>query len=79
MADQKELTGVLFRNDKKTESKHPDAKGSATIDGVKYWVSAWRNEKDGKQWTSLSFTRKETQSAPANETAGSVNADDLPF
>jgi hypothetical protein len=30
---QRELSGVLFKNDRKTADKHPDYKGRATIDG----------------------------------------------
>jgi len=56
----KEMTGSLWKNDDKTEDRHPNAKGTALIDGVEYWVSAWTKEtQDGKKWQSLSFKRKE--------------------
>ena len=37
-------SGILFKNDRKTESKHPDYNGSITVDGVEYWLSAWIKE-----------------------------------
>lgn len=62
-----ELTGVLFGNDNQREGKKdPDAKGSATIGGVDYWVSAWTNTtKDGKKYQRLKFKAKDAQPAPA--------------
>jgi hypothetical protein len=58
---QKDNSGALFKNDRKENEKQPDYKGSATIDGVDYWISAWINvsQKDGKtKYMSLGFTRK---------------------
>jgi hypothetical protein len=47
----KELSGSLWKNEDKTAERHPNAKGSALIDGVEYWVSAWTKEtQDGKKW-----------------------------
>ncbi len=77
--EQKELTGVLFKNDKKTETKHPDAKGSCLIDGKEYWVAAWRKQsKDGAAYTSLSFTLKEAKPEAPPEINDTM-ASDLPF
>lgn len=60
--EQKDNSGSLFVNDKKEAENHPNAKGTAKIDGVEYWISAWtKTTKDGKKWQSLSFKRKEPQ------------------
>ena len=57
--EQKDNSGSLFKNDKKEKDSHPNAKGSAKIDGVEYWVSAWtKKDKNGNPWQSLSFTPK---------------------
>lgn len=57
--EQRDNSGTLFRNDKREKDTHPHAKGSALIDGVEYWVSAWTKEgKDGR-YQSLAFKRKE--------------------
>lgn len=63
--EQRENSGSLFKNDKKTEGKHPNARGSALVGGVEYWVSAWtKKDKNGNPWQSLSFTKKEEQAEP---------------
>lgn len=52
--EQKDMTGSLFNNDKGDNEKRPDMRGSATINGTKYSVSAWENEsKQGKKYLSL--------------------------
>ena len=69
MAYDNELKGVLFRNEKRESEKHPNYKGSITIQGVEYWLSAWINEKkDGSgKYMSLKAQPKEerNQSKPA--------------
>ena len=38
--------GSIWKNEKKTTDKHPDFTGKATIDGVDYYVSAWKRGPD---------------------------------
>lgn len=62
MSYDNNLSGALFRNDKKESEKHPDYKGSCEINGTEYWVSSWINEsKKGKKYMSLKFSPKEEQ------------------
>jgi hypothetical protein len=57
---QKDNSGSIFRNDKKLSETHPDGKGSCVVDGVEYWISSWtKTDRNGKQYRSLSFQRKE--------------------
>jgi hypothetical protein len=67
--EERDLSGSLFKNDKKTEDRHPDYKGSALIGGVGYWVSAWiKTSQGGKKFMSLAFTAKDKeQSRPASQ------------
>ena len=61
----KDNSGSLFKNDRKTEESHPQAKGSAKINGIEYWVSAWtKTTKEGVKWQSLSFTPKDAKPKP---------------
>lgn len=58
--------GVLFPNDRKQKSSHPDFKGNATIktpDGelLEVWVSGWEKEGRKGPFLSLSFQLKEEQ------------------
>jgi hypothetical protein len=56
---QRDMSGVLFKNDKREKETHPNAKGAALIDGVEYWVSAWTKEGKAGKFQSLSFERKQ--------------------
>jgi len=80
--EQRDMSGSLFRNDKKESESHPNAKGSAKIDGVDYWLDAWtKKDKNGNPWQSLSFKRKTTPAnppAPRNREPGDDD-DALPF
>jgi hypothetical protein len=56
-------TGAIFKNDKKETDKHPDYKGSANVDGIEYWVSAWlKTSKSGEKFMSFSYTPKDKAS-----------------
>ena len=80
----KDLPGVLFRNNKKETEKHPDYTGSMIVKGTDYWLSAWVNEsKEGKKYFSLKLTEKQAKAqdnkpVPEEPPAGSPQ-DDLPF
>ncbi len=68
----KDNTGSLFKNDKKETDSHPNARGSALIDGVEYWVDAWTNEVQsgdnaGQKYQALKFKRKDTARAPTSQ------------
>jgi len=55
-----ENRGSLFKNDKKTEDRHPDMSGSINIDGTEYWISGWKKQsKAGTGFISLSVRPKE--------------------
>jgi hypothetical protein len=56
---QRDNSGILFRNDRKETGKHPDYNGSATIAGVEYWISAWLNEGQKGKFFSFAFTPKQ--------------------
>ena len=78
--EQKENSGSLFKNDKKLTESHPNAKGTALIGGVEYWVSAWtKKDKNGNGWQSLAFQVKEAKPSSANSanSASSYPADDM--
>ena len=61
--ETKELSGSLFKNDRKEKDSHPNLQGSALIDGVDYWVSGWTKTRDnGDKWISLAFKRKDAKS-----------------
>lgn len=78
--EMRELSGSLFKNEKKTEEKHPGATGSCMIDGVEYWISCWTKEGSRGRWQSLAFKRKDAKpnAKPAPSNIEQMD-DDIPF
>lgn len=82
---QKNNTGTLFLNDRKTETKHPDYTGKAVINNKPYWVSAWiKVGKSGKRFISISVQepfkkqeRPETTQETYDEGYGEPQQDDF--
>lgn len=83
--EQRDNSGVLFKNDRRENDKHPNAKGSALIDGVEYWVSSWTKEGQKGKFQSLSFERKDKDAKPKAKPkdeawhARADDDDDIPF
>lgn len=68
--EQRDNSGSLFPNDRKTTDNHPDRQGSARIVcpncnvATEYWLSGWvkaMKQKSGN-WLSLAFNVKEPKS-----------------
>lgn len=64
-------SGSLWKNLKREKDTHPEYKGSAMIDGVEYWVSAWVNtsQQDGSKYFGMKYERKDAQQAQAPQQA----------
>ena len=62
-----DFVGSLSRNKKKEKETHPTHKGSCTIGGVPYWISAYVNESrdSGEKYFKLYFEPKKTEAATA--------------
>jgi hypothetical protein len=83
---QRDNTATLFKNDKKEKDSDPVAKGTALIDGVEYFVTAWINEGKKGKYTKLSFTKASDMKAkgpPRKDEPMNTSYDDpddpLPF
>jgi hypothetical protein len=86
--EQKDMSGSLFKNEKREKDTHPNARGSCKINGVEYWMDAWtKKDKNGNPWQSISFKAKEAKAAPKQESSqpkratvgGGSDDDDNPF
>ena len=51
--------GVLFKNDRKEDDRHPDYRGSINVGGTEYWLSAWIKKGKKGKFMSLSVKPKE--------------------
>lgn len=68
--------GVLFDNDKKGNENTPDYSGPLEIGRKR--IAAWRKEKDGKPYMSISVS--DAQQGGSNSGGGRVDLnDDIPF
>lgn len=88
MSYDNNMTGIISRNERKTDDKHPDIKGQCEIDSVQYWVDGWMKTRnsDGGKFYSLRFKRKDAAPAakPAQKQAaapagGFDDLQDCPF
>jgi hypothetical protein len=81
--EQKDMTGSLFKNERKESDSHPDYNGSCMIGGVAYWQNVWLNkDKNGKTYMSFKYKPKEDKRsapAPARVAAPADMDDEIPF
>ena len=71
------LSGVLFKNDKDGNEKRPDYKGSAEIEGVQYWVSAWIRDGAKGKFMSMKYEAKEKPQSQQSQTPKPDPVDDF--
>lgn len=77
--------GAIWKNEDKESDTHPDFKGQLNVNGVEFWVSAWKRKPDASEKSpALSFSIKPKDERP--QTKGSKPAgrpqrptDDIPF
>ena len=74
MSEQRDNSGVLFKNDKKEQDNHPDYKGWGQVNGIEVWISAWI--KQGQKGKFMSLTVKPKQ---AKRAADPDVDSDIPF
>ena len=69
MPSEYDNSGALFKNAKKTEDRHPDYKGEATIGGKKFWLSSWLkvSKKTGRKFLSIAFKPSDAPPAESQE------------
>jgi hypothetical protein len=69
---QKELAGILFRNDKGDNPSRPDYRGSATVQDTVYKLSAWIKNGTKGPFLSVSFTEDEDAENPSGDAQAEI-------
>jgi hypothetical protein len=59
--EQRDNSGVLFKNDKKGNEKAPDYTGMGMVDGFEYKFAAWIKEGKKGKFMSVNFQRKDEE------------------
>jgi len=82
-------SGALFKNDRRSNDKQPNLRGSVNVEGVEYWISAWTREvkggaRQGEKMISMALEPKEDRHAPAGQNTTKDKPvddfdDDIPF
>ena len=81
--NQRDNSGVMFKNDKREKESQPHYKGNITVDGKSYWLSAWIKEGKSGKFMGLAVNPKEeanTSSPKKKPSSGFDDMDDsIPF
>ena len=79
MQEQRDMTGVLFKNNHKKNKKHPNYTGKATVDGKEYQISSWVNiSSKGNKFMSITFRPPREEQDDRRNVSRELD-DDIPF
>ena len=64
--------GGLWANKRKEKDTHPDYTGNVNVDGVEFWLSAWKrySAKTGEAFLSISIQKKDDVRGKPAQTKG---------
>ena len=82
--EKRDMTFSVFKNKRKETDNHPDLTGTALVNGIEYWVSAWKKkDKNGDTWLSGALKLMEPQKENSDNwgatKAAGLGEDEIPF
>lgn len=78
--EEKDMSGVLFINDRKESDKHPDWSGKGLVNGRPVWISGWKKEGAKGKFISLAFKDREQKKPDRRHPESRHEADeDVPW
>jgi hypothetical protein len=79
--EQRDNSGVLFKEQDKKTPNHPDYKGNITVNGKPYWLSAWIKEGKTGKFMGLAVSPKEEMNTSSPKSKPSIEDmdEDIPF
>jgi hypothetical protein len=81
--NQRDNSGVMFKNDRREKESQPHYKGNITVDGQSYWLSAWIKEGKSGKFMGLAVSPKDEANTSSPKKKPSSDFDgmdsDLPF
>ena len=73
--------GAIWKNADKQKDTQPDFKGSINVEGVEYFLNAWKRKEGASEKVpvlNFSIMKKENKPFPKQEESNN-SQDDLPF
>ena len=77
--EQRDNSGIMFKNDRKTQDSDRDYAGNAIIGGVEYWISGWIKEGRNGKFMTFRFKPKDEPKTAARAAGGADINDEIPF
>jgi hypothetical protein len=75
MNEQRDMTGILFKNDKGDNPRRPDYTGNITVNGEMFRLAGW--VKQGKKGSFLGLAVSEPRNQQAEQKAPEPTLDDF--
>mgnify|MGYP001497718843 CR=1 FL=1 len=79
MTQERDNSGLLGKNERKTQDNHPGYTGRCMIAGKLYWISGWVKDGARGKFFSLAFKPREAQPAPAPTDDQPEEDSEIPF
>ena len=79
LREQRENSGILFKNKWKKEDKHPDYKGTMNVGGYQYKISGWIKEGENGKFLSIAVQPADEQKQRPKVVGGRDYDDEIPF